>query len=335
MAAALRRPRRERRDGAKGGRGRPDDPEGLRASTTSATSSGDAMEPVLKPLVYQEALELVAAAPRARRAGLHRLGDAAGDRRGARGRARLRRRARLDLRDRRRRLHRALTPRLPRRQGRRRRSASSPSERGFDLAVSTAYSDSHTDLPFLEAVGNPVAVNPDRELRRIAAERGWPVLDVRRARLSAGAAAPPGAARDPARARGGRGGLGGPAPCGLSDADRRARLLRGRHRDAHVDHFLDAESRGKLGHGLSRIDWLETLPDLEPDARPRRLQAEPGYERWDGNGALGYLTLAAIVDAQLAEPPPTRASSSRRTASRPGCSAGTCAGSRRAGSSPR
>ncbi len=47
---------------------------------------------------------------------------------------------------------------------------------GIDLARSTAYSDSHTDLPFLEAVGNPVAVNPDRELRRIARDRGWPVL---------------------------------------------------------------------------------------------------------------------------------------------------------------
>jgi HAD superfamily hydrolase (TIGR01490 family) len=50
---------------------------------------------------------------------------------------------------------------------------------GFDLAASTAYSDSHTDLPFLQAVGNPVAVNPDRRLRRIAAERGWPVLRFR------------------------------------------------------------------------------------------------------------------------------------------------------------
>ena len=68
-------------------------------------------------------------------------------------------------------------------------------------------------------------------------------------------------------------------------------------------HFLDAESRGKLGHGLSRIDWLETLGDLQPDAHPKRLIAEPGYERWDGNGALGYLTLAAIVEAQLADPP--------------------------------
>jgi HAD superfamily hydrolase (TIGR01490 family) len=51
------------------------------------------------------------------------------------------------------------------------------SREGIDLEASTAYSDSHTDLPFLELVGNPVAVNPDRELRRAAVERGWPVLE--------------------------------------------------------------------------------------------------------------------------------------------------------------
>ncbi|HUA28612.1 MAG TPA: HAD-IB family hydrolase, partial [Streptosporangiaceae bacterium] len=39
-----------------------------------------------------------------------------------------------------------------------------------------AYSDSVTDLPMLEAVGHPRAVNPDRALRRIARERQWPVL---------------------------------------------------------------------------------------------------------------------------------------------------------------
>jgi HAD superfamily hydrolase (TIGR01490 family) len=50
---------------------------------------------------------------------------------------------------------------------------------GIDLAASTAYSDSHSDLPFLEAVGHAVAVNPDRALRRSAAERGWPVLEFR------------------------------------------------------------------------------------------------------------------------------------------------------------
>jgi HAD superfamily hydrolase (TIGR01490 family) len=48
---------------------------------------------------------------------------------------------------------------------------------GFDLAASTAYSDSDSDLPFLEAVGTPVVVNPDRALRAVAAERGWPVLE--------------------------------------------------------------------------------------------------------------------------------------------------------------
>jgi HAD superfamily hydrolase (TIGR01490 family) len=46
---------------------------------------------------------------------------------------------------------------------------------GVDLARSYAYSDSYTDLPMLEAVGHPVAVNPDRVLRRAAGRRGWPV----------------------------------------------------------------------------------------------------------------------------------------------------------------
>lgn len=47
---------------------------------------------------------------------------------------------------------------------------------GIDLTRSYAYSDSATDLPMLSAVGHPTAVNPDRELARIAAERGWDVL---------------------------------------------------------------------------------------------------------------------------------------------------------------
>lgn len=49
-------------------------------------------------------------------------------------------------------------------------------EMGYDLARSYAYSDSITDLPMLESVGHPYAVNPDRSLRREAAARGWPVL---------------------------------------------------------------------------------------------------------------------------------------------------------------
>ena len=81
---------------------------------------------------------------------------------------------------------------------------------------------------------------------------------------------------------------------GFSEAD--AALL--------ADHFLEAERRGKRGHGLARIDWLAGQR-IDSSARPRRIAAEPGYERWDGNGAVGYLTLAAICDAQIAAPPAT------------------------------
>jgi LDH2 family malate/lactate/ureidoglycolate dehydrogenase len=69
-------------------------------------------------------------------------------------------------------------------------------------------------------------------------------------------------------------------------------------------HFVDAERRGKTGHGFSRVEWLATRPfELDPSARPLRVLDEPGYQRWDGNGALGYLCLAAVVEAQLAGPP--------------------------------
>lgn len=47
---------------------------------------------------------------------------------------------------------------------------------GIDLAVSWAYSDSESDLPMLRAVGNPVVVNPDRELTAIANAEGWRVI---------------------------------------------------------------------------------------------------------------------------------------------------------------
>jgi HAD superfamily hydrolase (TIGR01490 family) len=52
--------------------------------------------------------------------------------------------------------------------------------RGYDLAACSAYSDSATDLPMLEAVGHAVAVNPDRGLRREALARGWEVRDFAR-----------------------------------------------------------------------------------------------------------------------------------------------------------
>jgi 3-dehydro-L-gulonate 2-dehydrogenase len=67
-------------------------------------------------------------------------------------------------------------------------------------------------------------------------------------------------------------------------------------------HFADAESRGKLGHGFSRVDWLATL-ELDPLARPEVVEAEGSFERWHGRGALGYLVLDGVVRAQVADPP--------------------------------
>jgi HAD superfamily hydrolase (TIGR01490 family) len=49
-------------------------------------------------------------------------------------------------------------------------------EHGWDLASSYAYSDSISDLPMLEAVGHPVAINPERELLELAQERGWEII---------------------------------------------------------------------------------------------------------------------------------------------------------------
>jgi HAD superfamily hydrolase (TIGR01490 family) len=48
---------------------------------------------------------------------------------------------------------------------------------GVDLATSAFYTDSMTDLALLERVGEPVCVNPDRRLARLAASRGWPIVD--------------------------------------------------------------------------------------------------------------------------------------------------------------
>jgi HAD superfamily hydrolase (TIGR01490 family) len=63
---------------------------------------------------------------------------------------------------------------------------------GIDLSASYAYSDSESDLPMLRLVGHPVVVNPDSELRRVAAEEGWEVIHLdrlhRRLRAVAGVA---------------------------------------------------------------------------------------------------------------------------------------------------
>ena len=52
-------------------------------------------------------------------------------------------------------------------------------ETGNTLAGSWFYSDSHNDLPLLQEVDNPVAVDPDSHLRKIAAASGWPIISLR------------------------------------------------------------------------------------------------------------------------------------------------------------
>ena len=70
---------------------------------------------------------------------------------------------------------------------------------GIDLAASYAYSDSESDLPMLRAVGHPVAVNPDAELARVAAEEGWEVLRFETLGRRAEGRAPRSSPRPPAR----------------------------------------------------------------------------------------------------------------------------------------
>ena len=134
-----------------------------------------AMEPILKPLVYREALDLVA---RHRELGervyivsatlqeiveplAHELGFD-----GAIGSI-------CEIEDG---VYTGRSLRAAHGEGKAAAVRELAAEQGLSLASSTAYSDSHTDLPFLEAVGIPVAVNPDRELRRVAGERGWTIL---------------------------------------------------------------------------------------------------------------------------------------------------------------
>ncbi len=68
-------------------------------------------------------------------------------------------------------------------------------------------------------------------------------------------------------------------------------------------HFDGAERRGKQGHGHARIPWLEGLEGYDPSAEPELLSEEDGFQRWHGNGAIGYLVLGRVVRAQLERPP--------------------------------
>ena len=134
----------------------------------------DAWLTVLKPLVYREAVELAAAHAAEGRsvfvvsAALQEIGDCVARELGLDGALG----SRAETGDGR------FTGRIERRllgQGKADAVLELAESEQLDLPASVAYSDSHTDIPFLEAVGSAVAVNPDRRLGRIAADRGWPV----------------------------------------------------------------------------------------------------------------------------------------------------------------
>jgi (2R)-3-sulfolactate dehydrogenase (NADP+) len=92
----------------------------------------------------------------------------------------------------------------------------------------------------------------------------------------------------------------------MTEADARRRLLalglEPTAADALIAHFVDAERRGKAGHGLTRVEWLASL-EFDPSAQPLLIESEEGFERWDGQGALGYVVLEQIVRATLDDPP--------------------------------
>lgn len=93
------------------------------------------------------------------------------------------------------------------------------------------------------------------------------------------------------------------------DADEglsRLRALGFDERDAEElwAHFDGAEQRGKQGHGHARIPWLEGLEGYDTSAQPSLIEDEPGFQRWRGGGAIGYLVLGRVVRVQLASPPP-------------------------------
>ncbi|HET9938040.1 MAG TPA: HAD family hydrolase [Gaiella sp.] len=136
--------------------------------------AAEAWEPVLKPLVYREALERAAEHhERGERvyiasAALQEVVEEISSRLGFEGAIA----SRAEV------LDGAYTGRLERRLYGDAKAVALrelAGDQGIDLARSTAYSDSSSDVPFLDAVGHPVAVNPDRALRRVASERGWPV----------------------------------------------------------------------------------------------------------------------------------------------------------------
>jgi (2R)-3-sulfolactate dehydrogenase (NADP+) len=70
-----------------------------------------------------------------------------------------------------------------------------------------------------------------------------------------------------------------------------------------AEHFEDAERRRKLGHGFSRLEWLERLEGFDPRAAPVLQTDTEGFERWHAAGTIGYVALRTVVEHQIAARP--------------------------------
>jgi HAD superfamily hydrolase (TIGR01490 family) len=142
------------------------------------TLVADAMEPSLKPLVYREPLELVAEHRRRGEptyivsAALEEITEAIAAELGFDGAIG----SRCEVVDG---VYTGRCLRACHGEGKAAAVRALAANKGIELSSSTAYSDGASDLPLLEAVGRPVAVNPDAELRRIARARGWEILEFR------------------------------------------------------------------------------------------------------------------------------------------------------------
>ncbi len=118
---------------------------------------------------------------------------------------------------------------------------------GLSLIDSSAYSDSHNDLPLLELVGHPHAVNPARQLKRLAAERDWPIEEMRAGRKALAASLATGA-------------VAAGVIAGLAT---RRRRLRRRARGSRLERAAAALAPGRM------VEVTRHLPAPRPTARPR------------------------------------------------------------------
>ena len=148
---------------------------------------------------------------------------------------------------------------------------------GIDLASSYAYSDSATDEPMLAVVGHPVAVNPDRELLRIAREREWEVRYFVRPGAAARPAAQP--AGSPDRRGGRRAGGGDRRRRHVVDAAPHAAPHPPRRRRAAAVQAARTFLAATVPRAMSTMRRSSFFMDRQP-TRPGRPSASPlGWRR--------------------------------------------------------